>query len=50
VQIDSLTAQNTTMVQQSLSATDALAHEATILEGLMSGFSGEQGQAKRKAA
>ena len=50
VEIDSLTAQNTTMVQQSLSATDALAHEATILEGLMSGFSSEQAKGRQRAA
>jgi len=49
-QIDSMTMQNASMVQHSLTATGALAHEASVLEKLMSGFSRNDHAAKRQAA
>lgn len=49
-QIDNMTMQNASMVQHSLTATGALAHEASVLEKLMSGFTHNDNATGRRAA
>ena len=49
-QIDSMTMQNASMVQHSLTATGALAHEASVLEKLMAGFTRNDNVTGRQAA